>query len=393
MWPASARCAYVKAVPARDRVMLVRVDALATPATAFEPDRKKLERAIYESQPGATALNLDLAFSFARQAQAQGGRRGGEIVLVGSGRIAETETPDEKIQAPKNLRYVPVADQAENCGLRKIGLRRSPVEADLWEIYVSARNYGTLPRTVTLVLGFGPSGNQAAVPVGTRQLVLPPGAEREAEFQFHTRAAGVLEAKLLPHDGFPDDDRAVLELPSQGLLRVTVYSEQPDLLRPALAANPRRDRGVPLPLRVPAGAASQRGRRVGDPGSLPAAGASAGGFHLDRSAGARLAHRGAGAQDRRAVRALDSGSSAGRGPAHEGFPAGLRVAAAKRLPPISRSVRWKAGRSSWRAREIPKWSSWDFIPGFRACAMNWPHPCCSPTFCAGWRPRFSAAGS
>ena len=71
--------AYVKAVPARDRVMLVRVDALATPATAFEPNRKKLEQAIYASEPGATALNLEQAFAFARQVQAQGGRRGGEI--------------------------------------------------------------------------------------------------------------------------------------------------------------------------------------------------------------------------------------------------------------------------------------------------------------------------
>ena len=33
--------AYVKAVPSRDRVMLVRVDALATPATAFEPEPQK----------------------------------------------------------------------------------------------------------------------------------------------------------------------------------------------------------------------------------------------------------------------------------------------------------------------------------------------------------------
>ena len=51
--------AYVRAVPARDRIMLVRADALATPATAFEPDHKKLEEAIADSQPGATALNLD----------------------------------------------------------------------------------------------------------------------------------------------------------------------------------------------------------------------------------------------------------------------------------------------------------------------------------------------
>jgi hypothetical protein len=231
--------AYVKAVPARDRVMLVRVDALATPATAFEPNRKKLEQAIYASQPGATALNLDQAFAFARQVQAQGGRRGGEIAFVGSGRIGQRDSPDQQIQTPKNLRYVPIADQAENCGLRKIGLRRSASEADLWEIYVSARNYGATPRPVSLVLGFGPSGDSAAVPVGTQQLVLPPGVEREAEFQFRTRAAGVLEARLLPHDGFPDDDRAVLELPPQGFLRVSVYSNQPDLLRPALAANAR----------------------------------------------------------------------------------------------------------------------------------------------------------
>jgi hypothetical protein len=231
--------AYVRAVPARDRIMLVRVDALATPATSFEPDRKKLQRAIFESQPGSTALNLEQAFTFARQVQTQAGRHGGEIVLVGSGRVAEDETPDAKLEAPKNLRFLAVADNPENCGLRKIGLRRSASEPDLWEIYVSARNYGAAPRVATLVLGFGPSGKQAAVPVGTQRLVLPPGAEREAEFTFRTRAAGVLEAKLLPHDTFPDDDRAVLELPSQDLLRVTVYSEQPDLLRPALAANPR----------------------------------------------------------------------------------------------------------------------------------------------------------
>ena len=166
---ARTRAGLREAVPARDRVMLVRVDALATPATAFEPDRRKLEQAIYESQPGATALNLDQAFAFARQVQAQGGRRGGEIVLVGSGRIAERETPEQQIQAPKNLRYVPVADQAENCGLRKIGLRRSAAEADLWEIYVSARNYGTSPRTVTLVLGFGPSGKSGGRAGGTQQ--------------------------------------------------------------------------------------------------------------------------------------------------------------------------------------------------------------------------------
>src|ERR1035437_9395473 len=47
-----------------DRVMLVRADALATPVTAFEADRKVLEDAIRLSQPGASALNLSQALEF-----------------------------------------------------------------------------------------------------------------------------------------------------------------------------------------------------------------------------------------------------------------------------------------------------------------------------------------
>ena len=53
-------------------------------------------------------------------------------------------------------------DAVENCGLRKIGMRRSATDPDLWEIYVSAHNYGTRPRTVTLSLDFGPPGRRGA---------------------------------------------------------------------------------------------------------------------------------------------------------------------------------------------------------------------------------------
>ena len=61
---AAAR-AYIKALPSRDRVMVVRADALATPVTAFESDRGILEEAIRESQPGASVLNLSQALEFA----------------------------------------------------------------------------------------------------------------------------------------------------------------------------------------------------------------------------------------------------------------------------------------------------------------------------------------
>src|SRR5438477_5557127 len=79
---------YLRALPARDRVMLVRADALATPATAFEPDRRKVEAAIQASQPGSTALNLDQALTFARRSQGQDGRRVGEIAFISPGRTA-----------------------------------------------------------------------------------------------------------------------------------------------------------------------------------------------------------------------------------------------------------------------------------------------------------------
>src|SRR6266545_5238952 len=117
--------AYIRAVPARDRIMLVRADALATPATAFEFDRSRLARALAESKPGHTALNLDQALAFARHIQGQAGRRAGEIVFVGTGRIADSDTqPVSKPVSPSHLRVIPVADPVENCGLRRIGLRR-----------------------------------------------------------------------------------------------------------------------------------------------------------------------------------------------------------------------------------------------------------------------------
>lgn len=223
--------AYVRALPARDRVMVVRADALATPATVFESNRQAIERAIAESQPAATALYLEQALAFAAQAQKLGGGTSGEIVYVGPGHVLGDEA-EGPIRVPPNFRVLPVAGAVENCGLRKIGLRRSEADPAVWEIFVSARNYGQAPHTVTLAVQFGGS------PVGSRELALAPGAEQSATFQLRTRAAGWLEARLIGGDAFPGDDRAVLELPQLRLVKVLVYSDQPELVRPALAANP-----------------------------------------------------------------------------------------------------------------------------------------------------------
>jgi hypothetical protein len=228
---------YLAAVPARDRVMVVRADALTTPATGFEPDRRKAEVAIQSSHPGATALNLDQALDFARHIQAEAGGRAGEIVFVGSGRTVERDPAAPA--PPKNLRVLLVADSTENVGLRRIGMRRSSADPDLWQIYVLARNYGAQPRPVTLSIDFGPPGKAGRVPAGTQTVALAPGAEKETTFEYRTRAAGILGVSLAPNDAFPADNRAELELPSQPSLSVTVYSNEPELLRPVLAATPR----------------------------------------------------------------------------------------------------------------------------------------------------------
>jgi hypothetical protein len=118
-------------------------------------------------------------------------------------------------------------------------MRRSGGDAELWEIYVSVRNYGSRPHNVTVALDFGPPGTAGRVAAGSRPLKIEPGADVETLFEYRTNAAGILGVNLTPHDGFPGDDHAELELPAQPTLPVIVYSAQPELLRPVLSATPR----------------------------------------------------------------------------------------------------------------------------------------------------------
>ncbi|MEO8128186.1 MAG: VWA domain-containing protein [Bryobacteraceae bacterium] len=226
----SAAQAYVRALPSSDRVMLVRADGLATPATGLESNRQIIEEAIRESRPGAAALNLEQALAFATQVEKLHASSAGEIVYAGTGRVLES---DGALQATSvaNFRVLPIKDVVENCGLRKIGLRRSIADPGLWEVFLSVRNYGTVARSVPVGLQFG-----GAI-VGSRRLQLAPGKDEEATFTFRTRAAGWLEVRLLIDDALAEDNRAILELPSQKPLKVDVYTDEPELLRPVLAAN------------------------------------------------------------------------------------------------------------------------------------------------------------
>jgi hypothetical protein len=225
-----AALAWLRTVPSGDRVMLLRADVVATPATPLENNHAAVENAIRDSKPGAAALNLDSALAFAARIQKLHNRRAGEIAVVTAERVADADSAAAFV--PSNVRLLQIKAPADDCGVRRMGLRPSPSDPAGWQVLVTAKNYGSVACSRELVVQFG------GAPVGTRALTLRPGASVETTFSFHTRAAGWLEARLAGEDAFPEDDRALLEVPAHPPLRVTVFTDDPSALRPVLAANP-----------------------------------------------------------------------------------------------------------------------------------------------------------
>lgn len=220
---------WLKRVPPQDRVMLVRADSLATPATRFEADPAAIRAAIESTQASSTALDLQPAFDLALQALRLEARRPGEILYTGPGRIE----PNVTVNAPANLRVLLTKEPPANLGLTRVELRRSTEDANLFHASVTARNYGNSPRNVPLIAGLG------GALMSNQLLTLPPNAETTATFQFRATAAGWIEARLATRDAIPADDRVTLEIPEPRRLRVNVYTTGAELLRPILASDAR----------------------------------------------------------------------------------------------------------------------------------------------------------
>jgi hypothetical protein len=226
----TAAAAWLRAVPPGDRVMLVRADALATAATAFESNHAIVAQSLAQSSPGALALDLDQALRFATQAQRLQGKRGGEIVYAGAGRSAAEDTGFAG--ALPNLRVLPVRGEMSNAGLRKISVRRAP-SANSWEAFVTVGNDSAAPRVVPVAMLFGKSV------IAQRRLTIPPGGEQSFSTEFITDAAGVVETRIQVNDDFEADNYAALELPEQTPLKVRVYTDRPSELRPLFSASRR----------------------------------------------------------------------------------------------------------------------------------------------------------
>ncbi len=200
------------------------------PVTSFTADRLQISKALNESVPGFTALNIETALSFAQQAQSWSGGRQGEIVYIGPKLIADNDSSPPRVS---NLRIIAIDSSRENCGIRRIGVKRSEDDANSWQATVTLKNYGAQRRIVRLRTRF------AGTSFAPRTFTLRPGEETGAEYTFVTNTAGQLIAEIEPRDSLTSDDRAALQLPRNGLLTVDVYTDRPEILRPLLEANHR----------------------------------------------------------------------------------------------------------------------------------------------------------
>jgi uncharacterized membrane protein len=224
---------WLGAIPAQDRVMVVRAASLAAPATGFEADRRALAAAIRASQPTGGALALEQAFALAVQAQRMQARQAGEIVYVGHARLAAAQLG--ALQVPPNLRILPVSEPLDNVGLTRVAMRRLPEDPGLWEVFIRIRNHGATVRSAPVVAAMG-----GAV-FGATTLPVPARGEAATRFLLRSTAAGWLEVRLGLRDALAADNRVQLEVPAFRPARVDICTAEPALFRNVFAAESRVD--------------------------------------------------------------------------------------------------------------------------------------------------------
>jgi len=222
--------AWLKTLPTQDKVSLVEAGTLLTPRTSLETNRTQTIKAIQNLRSTTGSTRMEDAFDFAANLQRRAGGVAGEIVYAGPARLASGEEQIGKI--PQNLRLLVTDTSLNNVGIRKAGVRRSLEDLGLWDVLVTVKNYAPQPRPLSIGLSYG------GVPVASTNATLAPGAEQTLTLTHRTKASGMLEIRLLGSDDVALDDRIELELPALPSVQAKVYTREPQVWRPMLAANP-----------------------------------------------------------------------------------------------------------------------------------------------------------
>lgn len=221
---------YLDTLAPRDRVMLVRADALAAPLTPFTTERVQTLTALRHVAAGFSALNIEQALSYAKQAQSWSGGEPGEVVYIGPRMVSEADVPAARAT---NLRVITVEHGREHVGIRGVGVVRTPGGENAWQAAVTVKNYGAKRATVRLRSKF------AGSVFAPRVISLEAGAETAVEYDFVTNTAGQFVAGIITGADGMGDGRVALELPPMGKLRVAVFTDRPQAFRPLFGANTR----------------------------------------------------------------------------------------------------------------------------------------------------------
>ena len=218
---------YVRRVSAADRTLLVRVDELAAPAGPFTRDRARLLREIEDSKPGFGAVNMEQTLEFAARTRSRSGGLQGEIVYIGPGLI---QAPDPSAARLSNLRVLAVEADREHVGIRHVESKKDD-ETGSSHVFVTLKNYGVRPRTVTLEAQF----NRAQL--ADRAIRLAAGDQHTEEYAL-TNGGGEFRAAIAGADAIRTDLEATVLVPRQGPVRVAVFTARAKALAPLLSTNP-----------------------------------------------------------------------------------------------------------------------------------------------------------
>lgn len=236
---------YLAALPGADRVLFARVDSLTTQVTPFTSDRTQVRSEISRSVSGVSALQLEQALTFAKQAQAWAEGVPGEIVYVGPHMV----TGD--VVAPANLRVLSVDVNREHVGIEQLSAKRDQQEPTTWDAAVTLKNFGDQPKEVRLETRY------AASKFAPRRITLAPHQETAADYRFVSSAAAELVSAVVPPGDLSTDQTVRLRLPRSGPLQITVYTTRAAEWKPLLEANHRVSARFVDPAQFPSSAPAE----------------------------------------------------------------------------------------------------------------------------------------
>jgi hypothetical protein len=237
--------AFLAALPAGNRVLLLRADADVTVVLPFTDDRAALRRSIATLQPSSGVADVPRAVAMAGAALS--GSRRGVVVYIGPGmienrQIAELNEVRKSFQVGNRrggqteflVRLVKGAAPGQNRGIVGIALQRDSAHPEQWHVLTRIRNYSQTAAKLMLTLTV--DGQR----LGQRSVALGPGQSAGVRDDLVVSQSGLLTAEITPGDWLAADDRADVFIPPFLPTRVQVITANPSFankLRGVLDAN------------------------------------------------------------------------------------------------------------------------------------------------------------